>query len=258
MSLNKILQIIFWVLFTTKASVAQDMPKVEISGQNVKEIVNTVNKSTNNKSNPKELTQVENPNKINTADSSTNKNITSLMYVDEELEKIQEAIDAYKNNQPLNIGNQGVEIEENDAVRDDKAKSYIHLGSILYNSPKNWSVWINDKKISFDNNKIGNELYIKSIDESKANIIWTMSISKWKILTNKKSEEGAPINASNQVKIDFTLGFNQAYTLNSGKITEGRSAAQPLNTTSAGELKLTTQKPDQTDTNSRPIKIKTN
>ncbi len=146
---------------------------------------------------------------------------SSLMFGDEELEKIDEALNAFKNNQPLIAINSKDDMSEKKPV-EDNIKSYVYLDSIFFNSPKSWSVWVNNQKISSQDNKAENEIYIKSIDHDKVNIVWTMSISKWKILTNKKSDEGAPINKNNQVEFNFFLSFNQTYILNGGKIAEGR------------------------------------
>ena len=145
----------------------------------------------------------------------------SLMFSGDEITKLEQALDAYKNNAPFKIQNN---ITENAPVAavENNIKSYVYLGSILYHSPNNWSVWIGDQKISAKDNNAQNELYIKSISNHQAQIVWTMSISKWKILANKNSEIDAPINAKNQVEFNFTLGFNQTFMLSDGKIVEGK------------------------------------
>ncbi len=103
------------------------------------------------------------------------------------------------------------------------ALSYIYLNSILYFPPNSWSVWVNDKKISSEDNKKTAEFYVKAIDNNEVNIIWTISISKWKILSGKKSESSAPkINKNSQVEISFRLKPNQTYILSSGTVVEGR------------------------------------
>jgi hypothetical protein len=144
---------------------------------------------------------------------------SSLMFSDEGIKNLNLALDAYKNNKPYVVKNN--KPKKLQALFEENIKSYIHLGSILYNSPNIWSVWINDTKISARNNNASNELYIKSINHHKAYIAWTMSISKWKILTNAKSELDAPINAKNQVEFNFTLRFNQTFILKSSNVVEG-------------------------------------
>ena len=67
-----------------------------------------------------------------------------------------------------------------------------------------------------------NEIYIKSINANNVDIVWTMSITKWKILTEQKSDNRAPIGANNQVELNFNLSFNQTYILVGQRIIEGR------------------------------------
>lgn len=151
--------------------------------------------------------------------------LPSIMYSDEESKVIDRALEAYKNKTTLSIDNTDTaDITDITKIESlgDNAKSYIYLSSILYRSPTDWSVWINDQKISFADNKFGNELYIKSINPDKADIIWTMSISKWKIIANKQSDPDVKVNSDNQVEFNFSLSFNQTYMLNSDKVVEGK------------------------------------
>ena len=163
--------------------------------------------------------------KIITADDS--KFGGSLMFSDEEMAKLNEALDAHRNSKPFKARVEKIKVMEVEI--EDNIKSYIYLGSILYYAPKNWSVWINDKLISAKDNNVNNELYIKSLNSNQANIVWTMSISKWKILSGSNSESEAPINANNQVEFNFTLGFNQTFILRNRKIVEGKITATQNN-----------------------------
>jgi predicted nucleic acid-binding Zn ribbon protein len=75
-----------------------------------------------------------------------------------------------------------------------------------------------------DSSSSENELYFKSVSQDRATIIWRLSISKWKILSGKKSEEYAPkINENNQVEVEFTLKPNQTFILSSNKVADGRA-----------------------------------
>lgn len=161
--------------------------------------------------------------------SVTTRKNSSIMYLDTEIDKVKKAFDAFENNRPFQIDSptetpNGIIDPPETETYEDNAKSYIYLGSILYKSPSNWSIWINDQILSSKDNEVSNELYIKSISKEKAEISWTMSISKWKILTNTKTSEGAPINTNNQVEFNFILSFNQTYILNGNKIVEGRAS----------------------------------
>lgn len=151
--------------------------------------------------------------------------IVSLMYSPEEIIKINSAIEAYKNNEILVIDEEergGEKQKKPEEKIEVNSRAYVYLGSILYNSPKSWSIWINDKKISYHNNNTQNELYIKSISKDSVDIVWLMSISKWKILVNKIFSVDMPVNENNQVEFNFSLSFNQTYMLNGEKIVEGR------------------------------------
>jgi hypothetical protein len=154
--------------------------------------------------------------------------VVSLMYSPEEISKINEAIEAYKNNEVLVLDDEQSNEETLSTKPEEKAevnsRSYVYLGSILYYSPTNWSVWINDKKISYHNNDIESELYIKNINKDYVDIVWLMSISKWKILANKIFMVDIPVNKNNQVEFNFSLSFNQTYMLNGERIVEGRIA----------------------------------
>ena len=94
----------------------------------------------------------------------------------------------------------------------------------MYFAEKQWSLWINDKKFGAGSNSSENELYFKSVSQDKTTIVWRLSISKWKILSGKKSEEYAPkINENNQVEVEFTLKPNQTFILSSNKVVDGRA-----------------------------------
>lgn len=149
----------------------------------------------------------------------------SLMFSTEEIEKIEQAITAHKNNQPFNAETKVAEKEE--LTTGGEVNSCVYLGSIMYHSPTSWAAWINGEKITNSDNKSGNEIYVRSINEDSVDLVWKMSISKWKILADQKSESGAPIGADNQVELKFNLSFNQTYMLNGGKIIEGRISSSP-------------------------------
>ncbi|NBX52815.1 MAG: hypothetical protein EBT63_04125 [Proteobacteria bacterium] len=93
----------------------------------------------------------------------------------------------------------------------------------MFFSEKSWSLWINDKKFLAQSNNPENELYFKNISQNQLTVVWKLSISKWKILSGKKSEELAPkINKDNQVEVEFTLKPNQTFMLSSNKVVDGR------------------------------------
>jgi len=160
---------------------------------------------------------------------------SSLMFDEEQNADIDRAVDSFLNNQSY-----VPDEKELQALQDEKAleearakaeeeqarneKSYLYLSSILYLSPKSWIVWIGDKKITSEDNEKSHELYIQNISRDKAKILWKLSISKWKIITGKRSDEDLPpTNENNQIETTFELRPNQTFMLNENRIVEGKA-----------------------------------
>ena len=163
-------------------------------------------------------------------DLFSNTKMQSLMFGDSDISNIDKAIEAFQNNQIFELegGEENQEksiTEEEKKLEQENVKAYIFLSSILYFGNDSWSLWINDKKYTAKNNKIDSELYFKSVEKDKVNIIWKLSVSKWKILSGLRSESLAPkINSNNQVEIDFVLQPNQTFILNSNKVVNGKAS----------------------------------
>ena len=152
--------------------------------------------------------------------------LKSLMINEEDLIKIDSALQSFLNGSELLVEEEKVATrseEKKKVVVKENENSFLHLGSILYNSDKIWSVWINNKKITSSANDPEKELYIKSINRNKIDVTWKMSLSKWKILSKINNDDLAPkINDKNQVVIDFTLRPNQTFILKSQQVVEGK------------------------------------
>jgi hypothetical protein len=155
----------------------------------------------------------------------------SLMFDDKQTSNIDRAIESLKNNQPYvadgNSDEQKVDKkneDEKDKIMQEKEneKSYIYLGSMIYLSPKIWSVWINNKKITYETNSKNNEFYILSIQKDRVKVLWKLSLSKWKILSKNLDESQVKINENNQVEIEFELKTNQTFVLSKNSAIEGR------------------------------------
>ncbi len=144
----------------------------------------------------------------------------SLIFEDDEMIKINEAVDAAKNNTPFKLLEKTEQAPVAKGIKDEE--SYVYLGSILYRSPKNWMLYLNNKKISYQSNNPEDELYIKAINSNYATIVWSMSVSKWRILTKKTQKDNPKTNANNQVETVFNLAFNQTFVLDEEKIVEGK------------------------------------
>ncbi len=176
---------------------------------------------------------------VNSAMTSTNSlvksllgldKVASLMFSDEEMSNIDRAVESFKNNQSFSVDGEEdgskKDDKKNEAEAEENKKSYIYLASIMYFSNKEWAIWINDDKISSDDNDYSKEMFVKDISPDGVKIIWNLTISKWKILSGKKSEDLAPkINGRGNVEIVFSLKPNQTYILSSGRVVEGRAVA---------------------------------
>jgi len=174
------------------------------------------------------------------------KKYESLMLTEIELKNIKKANEAANNGQPF-----VAEVEEEPKIKGSKEeqekvkekkkkeqeeklkkeeeeqgseKSYIYLASIIYFNQKDWVIWINDQKITPKTNQKNKELYIKKVYENQIDVVWKLSITKWKIISGKKSETIAPkINKDNQIEVYFTLKPNQTFMLSNNSVVEGKA-----------------------------------
>jgi len=169
----------------------------------------------------------------NIADILLGKNkVNSLMYTQEEYQKISDALRALENDivyvPPKSLDSTELTQESEEEGKPEEElvneKSYIYLASILYLSSDEWIVWINDEKITAQNNNKNSEFYIEKIFKDRINVLWKMGLTKWKIFTGIVNEEKLPqVNQDNRIEIRFTLRPNQTYSLTTGKVTEGKA-----------------------------------
>ena len=155
--------------------------------------------------------------------------LKSIMLDSQEVKGVEEALEAFQFNKPLSqeeIDNtQTIETQVKQIVEPAKEQSRIYLDAILYISKNNWIAWINGEKFITEDNNPKNPIYIKSISNNKANIVWTMGISKWRVLTGLQvvNEEIYYVDKiTNQIILNFTLRTNQTYNLINNKVTEGK------------------------------------
>lgn len=165
-------------------------------------------------------------------------NFKSLMYDDEEMDLIKKSILALKSGESLSIEDENsnklnkeelAKLEQERKNRDLlelNERSKIYLGSIIYISQDDWAIWLNKDKITSYNNKKNNEFFVERINRDKADILWTLSLSKWRILSGKTGNENLPnINEKNQVLVRFNLKTNQTFILRYNNIIEGKQVS---------------------------------
>jgi len=166
---------------------------------------------------------------------------TSLMFDNIEIENIDRAVFALKNGELFTSDdyNAGSKTQLSDAEKsrmeqdkrereraENNKKSYIYLASIMYFSQDEWTIWINDAKITSKNNSPNNEFFIKKIKADEAQILWTLSVSKWRVLSGKNPEVTPPnLNSRNLVEIEFSLKPNQTFVLKMNFVTEGKNVS---------------------------------
>ena len=188
------------------------------------------------------------------------KKYDSLMLTELELKNIKKANEAANNGQPF-VAEDEEEFKikdpkgEQDKLKEQKKKeeeenfkkeeeeqgsekSYIYFASIIYFNQKDWVIWINDQKITPKTNQQNKELYIKKVHANQIDVIWKLSITKWKIISGKKSETIAPkINKDNQVEVYFSLKPNQTFMLSNNSVLEGKAV---INLIKEKEKQITT------------------
>lgn len=144
----------------------------------------------------------------------------SLMFTDSQIAELNAAIDSYKGGE-IYLPDSNSEIAATEEEEVNK-KSYIHLASILFFDDNDWTVWLNGEKITKQSNHPANELYILSINKNEIEVLWTISVTKWRILLGRRADDlESQINLNNQVEAKFTLRPNQTYLLVDDIVAEG-------------------------------------
>jgi hypothetical protein len=118
--------------------------------------------------------------------------------------------------------------------------SNIYLGSIVYYSPENWSIWLNGKKLVHRINAVSNPLYVSSIDRTHAVLVWKpailMNMGKlWdeKSMSPDTLPKDVVVDAANKM-VTLTMRPNQTFVPQTLTIYEGlvkQSAAETASET---------------------------
>ena len=148
---------------------------------------------------------------------------TSLMFSESQSKDIAKIIKLMRLDPVERQKRMSGNIVEIDKPLETNEKSYIHLGSIIYLSAKNWVTWINNQKITNRNNNPENEIYVESVQRDQVNLLWQISVTKWKILMGYNSNQILPdLNKNNEIEIRFSLRPNQTFSLSDDKVIEGQ------------------------------------
>lgn len=149
---------------------------------------------------------------------------SSIMFYEEEKKRIQEVIEAIKNNKPIES------LKPNDEPQRPQGPTIVatnyyypqfYLGSIVYRNPDDWVIWVNSQKITAQKSKVIPGLDVDAVGKDKA--IFTFDYTGD---TNIQpiAESADPrilIDQSNQT-VQFTIEPNQTFSTYSWYIFEGR------------------------------------
>ena len=108
-----------------------------------------------------------------------------------------------------------------------KSSISFYLNAIIYHSKSDWAVWVNNKKISQDNN--GTDLEILKVNKHYIKCRWVTGYSKFVSILQRYYEEGNLLENINIIIndkiaiVDFTIKPNQSLNISDKvAIIEGR------------------------------------
>lgn len=100
----------------------------------------------------------------------------------------------------------------------------VYLKSIMFLSKNSWSIWLNDTKITNEDNNKNNEFYIKDIDDKKIILQWNISEFKWSYVNKMNSipKQKYKTLDDGSVELILVLYSNQSYLPFADQIVEGK------------------------------------
>ena len=152
--------------------------------------------------------------------------IESMLFTNNEMQSIRAAINTYKSH----VGTDMFNTERGD-VQDSRAASQIYtypqffLDSLVYHSPTDWVVWVNNLKITQDTARANTDLTVEAINKNTVTIQWRpTSIDKSRAFASAAKNPPAPGITADKVKgtIQFTLHANQTFSSYVMRVLEGR------------------------------------
>ncbi len=170
----------------------------------------------------------------------------SLMFSKSDMEILKPFVEAYdniheeKNNSPVgdkdDLRSLMQQLKSNDASgADTKPPPLINLflSSIIYYSPSEWSVWINDKKLDSAHNLPANEFYVSAVSRKEIVLVWRpQTLMDASVLWHQMTQNGKkPLQ---NIAVDSTRGIitlhmhtNQTFLADSLTLHEGLILPSP-------------------------------
>ena len=151
----------------------------------------------------------------------------SFMFSNNILNTIRKALTLHNNmgKVDINKNEDGIENSEEVATFNEEMKN-IYLKAIMYISNNNWSVWINDIKISNTNNlDKDNEYIIKKINTNEVTINLNVSKTKWNYLNSSGAINNEEFNIDEENnKVNFTIKLhpNQTFIFSKNVVIDGK------------------------------------
>lgn len=176
-----------------------------------------------------------NASNVGTPPPEPEEEINSILFSDEQIAAINKARQLYESKgKPGIIGINEEDFLEKLTKISGSPSEYTYpqffLSSIIYRSPSDWIIWVNNTKMTQDDTVInGIDLRVLSVDGKAA-------FFEWRPRKTDKVNLDAPTPADGSIKTDFISGkvifelhVNQTFSSYSMSILEGR--AQPVTIT---------------------------
>ena len=151
----------------------------------------------------------------------------SFMFSNNILNTIRKALTLHNNMGKVDINKNEENTENNEEVATfNEEMKNIYLKAIMYISNNNWSVWINDIKISNTNNlDKDNEYIIKKINTNEVTINSNVSKAKWNYLNSSGAINNEEFNIDEENnKVNFTIKLhpNQTFIFSKNVVIDGK------------------------------------
>jgi hypothetical protein len=171
---------------------------------------------------------------INNTEKQEKSVVNSLLFSSTEMSEIRLAINTYIKNM---LAHQNESIDEEDflnqltGIKKNKetsqaAKYYTYpqffLQSIVYHSPQDWSIWINNRKITPNGLQDPENIRVIGIDRDKADIEWRPAVmEKVNRAWDNSSTSAISVDKKNGI-VTFSLRPNQTFSSYVMRVVEGK------------------------------------
>lgn len=181
---------------------------------------------------------------------------TSLMYNKDDMDIVLQALDLYDHSARAQKDNAAPKKDFlgnllSTLKHDDTPQTAVplplpnlYLGSIVYYSPANWSVWINGRKLMNRNNGQDNEFYVGRLSRSEVELIWKPTSlldtpEIWRQMTDDGTHPlpNITVDAENG-RITLLLRPNQTFLPKSLAIREGLIKSASVRNASATDTSV--------------------